>query len=207
MLSKIHLLQFHALFRLCKWACMFDWRRYFYYKQVILIMALNKSRKSLCLIGTNCSCPTTMPASRCDCLTTSYWDFTLTKCVARFANLTGPCTANYMCLYNSGLTCDTTVHLCKCQTANTYWEPVTQKCLLYRNYSQSCDSTYLCNVNQNQLTCLNSSSCICPLNVAAYSCDCPMTPTELYWDTTTLGYAFFVYPLLTLLIMTNIFLS
>ena len=141
--------------------------------------------------GTNCSCPTTYGSHVCDCLTTSFWNTTSAICVTRFLNLEGACTANYMCWYNSGLTCDTTVKLCKCQSANTYWDLSSKTCLLYRNYSQSCNSTNLCNVNQNNLTCLASPTCNCPTNVAANSCDCPMTPTELYWDTTTLGYAFF----------------
>ena len=89
-----------------------------------------------------------------------------------------------MCKYNSGLTCDTVVQLCKCQTVNTYWSTTAQLCVTYRNYSQSCDSTYLCNANQINLVCMPVPVCNCPTAMVANSCDCQITD---YWDPNALN--------------------
>ena len=98
-----------------------------------------------------------------------------------------------MCLYNTGLTCDTaSTHTCLCQATNSYWSATLNKCLTYRTYTQSCDATYLCNINQPNLACIAAPYCICPTTVGANSCDCPMTPTQYYWDTSALGEFFYL---------------
>lgn len=96
----------------------------------------------------------------------------------------GPCTADYQCKYNSSLTCDFSDNKCKCQSSNLYWSASLLQCLTYRNYAEPCDSVYLCNLNQANLTCYSSSACNCPNAVANNSCDCP---SDQYFDSTLLG--------------------
>ncbi len=101
--------------------------------------------------------------------------------MARSKNLEA-CTANYMCLYNSGLTCDLPNSLCKCQTVNTYWSASLLKCLTYKTYGESCDLIYLCNPTYTNLACTAVPNCVCPASVPANSCDCAITD---YWDSTS----------------------
>jgi hypothetical protein len=107
--------------------------------------------------------------------------------VTRYSNVEGPCSFDYQCQYNVNLTCDLRDKLCKCQIANQYWSTTLKKCMTYRNYSQPCDSTNLCNINQVNLTCFAStnSNCNCPTTSVAGTCDCAI---DQYFDTVALGF-------------------
>ena len=73
--------------------------------------------------GTGCSCPTTQGGSICDCPTSKYWTGSI--CTNRVGYLSS-CSANYMCLYGSGLTC--VGSQCICATANTYFYSPSSQC-------------------------------------------------------------------------------
>ena len=118
-------------------------------------------------------------------LLTSFWNTNSSICSKRYSNWEGPCIADYQCQYKTNLTCDLRDNLCKCQIANQYWSTTLLTCLTYRNYTQSCNSTLLCNINQVNLTCYSSSTCNCPTTVSSNSCDCP---PDQYFDTVNLGY-------------------
>jgi heme/copper-type cytochrome/quinol oxidase subunit 3 len=124
-------------------------------------------------------------------LTTQFWNTNSSTCVTRYSNVQGPCYFDYQCQYNVNLTCDLRDNLCKCQIANQYWSTTLQQCLTYRNYTQSCNSTYLCNINQVNLTCSSSPTCNCPTSgLAANSCDCAI---DQYFDTVALGIVFLIF--------------
>ena len=121
-------------------------------------------------------------------LATQFWNTNSSKCVTRYTNVEGPCYFDYQCQYNVNLTCDLRDKLCKCQIANQYWSTTLKKCVAYRNYSQSCDSTYLCNINQVNLTCFALPTCNCPPPSVANTCDCAI---DQYFDDVALGFCIF----------------
>ena len=124
-------------------------------------------------------------------MTTQFWNTNSSRCVTRYTNVEGPCSFDYQCQYNVNLTCDLRDNLCKCQIANQYWSTTLKKCMTYRNYSQPCDSTNLCNINQVNLTCFAStnSNCNCPTTSVAGTCDCAI---DQYFDTVALGFCLFI---------------
>ena len=93
-------------------------------------------------------------------MTTQFWNTNSSQCVTRYTNVEGPCFFDYQCQFNVNLTCDLRDNLCKCQIANQYWSTTLKKCLTYGNYSDSCNSTNLCNINQVNLTCFTTSSSV-----------------------------------------------
>lgn len=70
--------------------------------------------------ATNCNCPNTLIANKCDCPTTHYFETVNATCTQRSTE-GGKCTVgkDFMCEYNTGLTC--VLGLCKCATTNYYW--------------------------------------------------------------------------------------
>ena len=66
--------------------------------------------------GAGCFCPNNYGGSVCDCITSQYWTGSVCTTRVGFGSF---CSADYMCLYNTGLTCVSSQ--CTCALANTYW--------------------------------------------------------------------------------------
>lgn len=81
--------------------------------------------------ASGCACPTTQSGTVCDCSTANYW--TGSVCTPRSTYL-GSCTADYMCTYNTGLTCVS--NKCICATANYYWTGSVCSKLIFIDYEK-----------------------------------------------------------------------
>jgi hypothetical protein len=117
----------------------------------------------------------------CQC-STEYYYFSLesSSCIQQ-GNYSAACSADNHCRVDRYLACYNGA--CSCISPKPIWSNGFNKCIVPGTYNNTCYATSDCSVNES-LVCSNGTSCLCPTNLPAGKCDCPIrvNTLEMFWN-------------------------